>query len=50
MDPCKWIFKFRIRDEAGVVRIVAVKAASKDKALRKLYKKYNPLVVYNNYF
>lgn len=50
MEPCKWIFKFRIRSEDGVVRIVEIKATSSDKALRKLYKKHRPLVVYNNHF
>lgn len=43
-------YKFKICDGEGKVRTVEIKATSLDKARIKLYKKYHPLVVYNNHF
>lgn len=43
-------YKFKILDSEGKARTVEIKATSLDAAKTKLFKKYAPLVVYNNHF
>lgn len=43
-------YKFKICDGECKIRTVEIKATSLDAAKTKLFKKYAPLVVFNNHF